>query len=87
MRIAHGATDSPSSRATVRGRTEIVGALPRLSITRPAISGLHLIIDCVDLCSVQHCCVRFPIGAVTAASGSFESAAVQYVYFTAMIFY
>src|ERR1700730_10361609 len=37
--------------------------------------------------SVQHFIVRFPIGGVTTASGRFESAAVQYLDLTAMIFY
>ena len=36
---------------------------------------------------MQHFCVRFPIGGVTTASGRFESAAVQHMDFTAMIFY
>ena len=36
---------------------------------------------------MQHDCVSFPIGGVTAACGSFESAPAQYLDFTAMIFY
>ena len=41
----------------------------------------------MDSRSVQHFYVRVPIGGVTTASGSFESAAVQYLDFPAMIFY
>ena len=36
---------------------------------------------------MQHFCVRRAIGGVTAAGGSFEAAAVQYLDLTAMIFY
>ena len=46
-----------------------------------------MIIEREDSRSVQHFCVRRPIGAVTAAGDSFESAAVQYLDLAAMIFY
>lgn len=55
------------------------------------ISGLNLISAChferVNSRSVQHFYIRFPIGGVTAATDRFESTAVQYPDFTAMIFY
>jgi hypothetical protein len=36
---------------------------------------------------MQHFYVRLPIGSVTPAGGRFESAAVQYLDFTVLIFY
>ena len=36
---------------------------------------------------MQYICIRFSIGGVTTASGSFESAAIQYLDFAAMILY
>ena len=69
---------APCDRCAIVSRTGIVGALPRLRI---------VIIERVDSRSVQHFCVRFPIGGVTTAGGRFESAAVQDFDFTAVIFY
>jgi hypothetical protein len=48
---------------------------------------VEIVIERVDSLLVQHFYVRFPIGAVTAASDGFESAAVQDLDFTALIFY